>query len=68
MLEVASQSFSPKSSPDRELMHGVGLCGPDGELVGIDSKFFLEVGDGGAVLEEKNLLSNEISALVAETQ
>jgi len=39
MLDITPQSLSFQRSPQRELMHGVGLGGPEGELVGVEGEF-----------------------------
>ena len=41
MLEVGAQAFGLKGCPDGVLVHAVGLCGPDGELVGVQCELLL---------------------------
>lgn len=55
MLEVGAQAFGFESGPDGELGDGIGLRGPDGELVGVEGEFGLEAADDGAVVEEEDL-------------
>lgn len=56
VLEVAAKAFGFQSGPDGELVHGVGLGSPEGELVGVEGELLLHLCDGGAGLEEEDLL------------
>ena len=55
VLEIGSESFSGEGGPDNELGHGIGLGGPDGELVSVGGEFLLHGGGDCAVFKEKNL-------------
>ena len=60
VLEIAAQSFGFERGPDGELVHRIGLGGPEGELVGVGGEGFLHFCDGGARLEEEYLLRKEL--------
>ncbi len=56
MLEVCAKTLGFESSPDGELVHGVGLGGPGWEAVGVQGEFLLHGGDSAAGFEEEDLL------------
>jgi hypothetical protein len=56
VLQVAAQALGLERRPHGELVHGVGLHGPDGELVGVEGELLLHGGDGAAVVEEHDLV------------
>lgn len=55
VLKVRAESLLLKSSPDRVLVHSVGMRSPDWELVSVKGEFLLHGGDSGAVDEEEDL-------------
>lgn len=55
MLEVGTKTFGLERGPDGELQHGVRVCGPDGEAVGVDGELLLHAVDDFLVFEEENL-------------
>jgi hypothetical protein len=59
VLEVSAQAFGFESCPGCELVHGGGVFGPLGELVGVEGDFVLERFDGVAGFVEEDLLGRD---------
>ena len=55
VLEVCAKAFGFEGDPEGELMHGGGVLGPVGEVVGVEGEGFLEGLDGFGVFEEEDL-------------
>ena len=56
VLEVGAEAFGFESCPGCELVHGGGVFGPLGELVGVEGDFVLQRFDGVAGFVEEDLL------------
>lgn len=54
MLEVGAETLDLEGGPEDELLDGVALAGPAGELVGKGGELGLEALDGGLVVEEED--------------
>lgn len=63
VLEVGANTLGVKGGPDDVLGHGIGLLGPDGELVGVEGELLLHAVDDVLVLEEQNLFGVLVSSL-----
>lgn len=57
MLQVGTEALGLEGGPEHDLVHGGGLLGPVVELVGVGGVGLLLLADGGAVVEEEDLLS-----------
>ena len=56
VLQVGAEAFGFESCPGCELVHGGGVFGPLGELVGVEGDFVLQRFDGVAGFVEEDLL------------
>lgn len=65
VLQVGAEAFGLKGGPGGELVHGRGVLGPVGELVGVLGELGLEGLDGGGVFVEEDLRVEESVEWVA---
>lgn len=55
VLQVGAEALGLETGPQRELVHGRRVLGPDGEVLGVQGELALKVLDGVGVLEEEDL-------------
>lgn len=60
VLQVGAEAFGFEGGPGGELVHGGGVLGPVGELVGVLGELALEGFDGGGVFVEEDLKMGEL--------
>ena len=54
VLQGGANTFLGQGGPDRKLGDPGAMFGPDGEVVGIEGEFLLQILDDGGVLEEQH--------------
>lgn len=63
MLEVGAEALGLEAGPQRELVHGGGVLGPGGEVLGVQGELALELLDRLGVLEEEDLFPDRLCQL-----
>jgi hypothetical protein len=63
VLQVGAGALGLEREPQRILVHGGRVLGPDGELVGVEGEGLLQGVDGLGVLEEEDL-GDDVSGAV----
>ena len=54
MLQAGADAETGQNGPNDVLVHGIGVLGPDREVLGIEGKLFLQALDDILVLEEQH--------------